>query len=405
MATTAVGSGWPPALACSSPRSLLALAGVLAPAARRRSPLAGDDGLTLTTARRPTRSSRHARRPRHPRPHRPNNKPNVDRRRDRHQVLLRGRPARDPARGDATSGRRRAATRLTATTKPADGYRVLEVRFRVGLFYHQTTTVRITFDLPGGAPRSKSDIRVGTAFATFVAWAFGDSGPRPDRRPGRLRRRDDRRRRHRSRRAAARRSSGARGITDVASLVRSSSTPTARPALTSDRIDLAGGEHLVDPGLARGRRRGGRRSRDLLTDGPAGARRRDRARLAGRRPTSSVFEVHTPLLEGYAGVFFQGQDRIEISEDLDDLTIIHEASHAWFNGDLFDGRWINEGFADTYAARALDALGTSGWAPETGRARPTRPRSRSTTGSHPGPDHRRGDGRPRAVRLRRRRGP
>ena len=82
-------------------------------------------------------------------------------------------------------------------------------------------------------------------------------------------------------------------------------------------------------------------------DGPAGARRRDRARLAGRGRHRRSFEVHTPLLEGYAGIFFEGENRIEISEDLDDLTIIHEASHAWFNGDLFVGRWINEGFADS----------------------------------------------------------
>ena len=33
-----------------------------------------------------------------------------------------------------------------------------------------------TFDLPAGAPRSDSDVRVGPAFATFMAWAFGDAG-------------------------------------------------------------------------------------------------------------------------------------------------------------------------------------------------------------------------------------
>ena len=44
-----------------------------------------------------------------------------------------------------------------------------------------------------------------------------------------------------------------------------------------------------------------------------------------------VIEVHTPLLEGYAGIFHTDERRIEISEDLDELTILHEASHAWFN--------------------------------------------------------------------------
>jgi len=50
----------------------------------------------------------------------------------------------------ATTG----ATRLTATVKPGDGYAILEVHFKDGLFYQQSTTARITFDLPGGAPRS-----------------------------------------------------------------------------------------------------------------------------------------------------------------------------------------------------------------------------------------------------------
>jgi hypothetical protein len=77
-----------------------------------------------------------------------------------------------------------------------------------------------------------------------------------------------------------------------------------------------------------------------------------------------VTEVHTPLLEGYAGVFYTGQDRIEISEDLDELTIIHEASHAWFNSGLFTGRWINEGFADEYASRVLDRVSGGGLTPE-----------------------------------------
>jgi len=71
---------------------------------------------------------------------------------------------------------------LTTTTTPSGGYGILEIRFRNSLFFQQTAAIRVTFDLPGGAPRSPSDIRVGTAFATFVAWAFGDAGSGPRRR-------------------------------------------------------------------------------------------------------------------------------------------------------------------------------------------------------------------------------
>jgi hypothetical protein len=256
----------------------------------------------------------------------------------------------------ATTG----TSRLTATVTPADGYAVLEVRFASGIFYHQTTKVRITFDLPGGAPRSNSDIRVGSAFATFVAWAFGDSGAVRIVVPA-----------------------GFDAETTGSPLTRSTtagSTVFSAPAisdvgawyavvnadrkagLTTDRVDLAGGEHVVirawpEDGEWR------KRVTALLAAGLP-----ELATLIGLAwPVSAdlqVFEVHTPLLEGYAGVFLESQDKIEISEDLDDLTILHEASHAWFNSGLFDGRWMAEGFADTYAARALDVVGSGSWTPD-----------------------------------------
>jgi len=77
----------------------------------------------------------------------------------------------------------------------------------------------------------------------------------------------------------------------------------------------------------------------------------------------SVTEGHTPLLEGYAGFYDPQTDEITISEDLDDLTIVHEASHAWFNNRLYTERWITEGLADEYASRVLVGLGRKSQAP------------------------------------------
>jgi hypothetical protein len=57
-----------------------------------------------------------------------------------------------------------------------DGYRLVSTFFRSALFYGQQATVRLRFDLPAGKPRSNSDVRVGSAFASFLAWSFGDSG-------------------------------------------------------------------------------------------------------------------------------------------------------------------------------------------------------------------------------------
>ena len=250
----------------------------------------------------------------------------------------------------ATAG----GSRVSTTVNPADGYAVLETRFAGDLFYHQTTKVRITFELPGGPPRSKSDIRVGSAFATFVAWAFGDSGSVRVVVPAGFD-------------ATTTGSALTRSTAGGSTVFRSGAVTDVgtwyavvnadRPAgLASARIDLPDGEHVVvrgwpeDPEWRR-------RVATLLTKGLP-----ELVALVGLDwPVSGdlqVFEVHTPLLEGYSGLTFEHQDRIEISEDLDDLTIIHEASHSWFNGDLFQDRWLKEGFADTYASRTLDAIGT-----------------------------------------------
>ncbi|MBA2381483.1 MAG: hypothetical protein H0V73_05160, partial [Chloroflexi bacterium] len=249
---------------------------------------------------------------------------------------------------------------LTTSLKAADGFRILEVRFRSSLFFRQTLKVRVSFDLPGSAPRSKTDIRVGTAFATFVAWAFGDRGSVRVVVPVGFE-------------AETTGSDAAKSTSAGRTIFRSGAiadvgtwylvvTADRKSALTNDRIDLAGGEHLVirawpeDPAWRR-------RVAALLTKGLP-----ELVKVTGLAwPVAtdlSIFEVHTPLLEGYAGVFFEGQDRIEISEDLDDLTILHEASHAWFNSNLFDGRWINEGLANTYGAKGLAVVGSDSLAPD-----------------------------------------
>jgi hypothetical protein len=70
-----------------------------------------------------------------------------------------------------------------------------------------------------------------------------------------------------------------------------------------------------------------------------------------------VRERYTPALEGFAGLFITDEQRIEVSEDLDPVVIVHEASHAWFNDSLFLERWIYEGLAEEYAWRALRDAG------------------------------------------------
>ncbi|HSL32703.1 MAG TPA: hypothetical protein VK871_03580, partial [Candidatus Limnocylindrales bacterium] len=249
---------------------------------------------------------------------------------------------------------------LSVDVAQEEGYAVAEVQLRSDLYYGQSTEFTLSYDLPGGAPRSDSDIRIGSAFSTFYAWAFGDRGDVrifiPD--------------------GFEVETTGSSLVETVADGV-TTLTATAvanvadwyaivvadrRDALTTDRLDLPDGEHLVIrawPEDAEWRSR----VTDLLRVGlPVLV-----DQIGLEWPVTGdieVAEVHTPLLEGYAGVFYTNRDLIEISEELDELTIIHEASHAWFNSDLFVGRWINEGFADEYAARVLDEVSVGGLEPE-----------------------------------------
>ena len=256
----------------------------------------------------------------------------------------------------ASAGKRALATRVTAE----DGYTIVQVIFRGDLQYKQSTGFRVDYDLPGGAPRSDSDIRVGSAFATFYAWAFGDRGDVSIVIPAGFE-------------VETTGSTIAENVKDGVTTLSAAgiSDPNEwyavvvadrRDSLTRDRLDLDGGEHVVVrawPEDVEWRTR----VRDLLRVGlPVLVEK-----IGLDWPVEGdieVAEVHTPLLEGYAGVFYTDEDRIEISEDLDELTIVHEASHAWFNSNLCVGRWINEGFADEYASRVLDEVSVGGLRPD-----------------------------------------
>ena len=243
-------------------------------------------------------------------------------------------------------------TAVSVSAARRNGYQLVGVVFHRPVYDQESAQVRLTFDLPAGKPRSASDVRVGRAFATFLAWAFGDSGRvrieipagfTVDVTGGPIQRSVD------------------GGMTVLSA---STTDPLAWYAwvnasndsgLTSDRLNIAGGEEIIvrawpEDGVW------SRRVTDLLSRGVPQLV----SRIGLPWPVDgalSVIEVHTPLLEGYAGFYDSSSEQITISEDLDNLTIVHEASHAWFNQDLFTERWITEGLADEYASRVLVALG------------------------------------------------
>jgi hypothetical protein len=74
-----------------------------------------------------------------------------------------------------------------------------------------------------------------------------------------------------------------------------------------------------------------------------------------------VRETVPRTIGGYAGIFDASvvRDEISISYDADEGVTLHEAAHAWFNGQLASERWILEGFASYYAELAAGRLGVA----------------------------------------------
>lgn len=241
---------------------------------------------------------------------------------------------------------------VTVQASARNGYQLLRIDFRQALYFADSAVIRLTYDLPAGQPRSASDVRVGKAFATFLAWSFGDTGSVRIEVPAGFTV-------DVTGSQIERTSSGGTTV-----LTATTSDPlhwyawinaSNDAGLTSERLDIAGGERIIVrawPEDTAWRRR----VADLLTRGVPQLVSRIGLPWPVDGPLS-VVEVHTPLLEGYAGFFDPTADKITISEALDNLTIIHEASHAWFSDSLFTERWIIEGLADEYASRVLVALG------------------------------------------------
>jgi hypothetical protein len=74
------------------------------------------------------------------------------------------------------------------------------------------------------------------------------------------------------------------------------------------------------------------------------------------RRNLAVVETASPYAHGYAGWYSQADHAISLGDDLDPLVVAHELSHVWFNADLFDARWIDEGLADEYAQTTLQQI-------------------------------------------------
>jgi hypothetical protein len=239
---------------------------------------------------------------------------------------------------------------LAVTTSDGRRFDVIEVRFGDRLYFEDTVRVRLRFDLPAGTPRSSSDVRVGVAFSTFVAWAFGDSGQVRIEIPASfaVESRGSPLQRERNAATTILTSGPIDGPEDWYAIVDA----RRDEALTTSRLDLPlGEEDVVVRGWPEDEEWVTRTTKVLSSGLPV------LSDLVGLpwpvSGTLEVIEIHTPLLEGYGGFYDPDSHTITVSEDLDSQIILHEASHAFFNGRLFRDRWIGEGLADAYSAMVL----------------------------------------------------
>lgn len=64
----------------------------------------------------------------------------------------------------------------------------------------------------------------------------------------------------------------------------------------------------------------------------------------------TVAESGTPYLYGYGGWYSPSDDRVEIGDQQDLHTMLHELAHLWYHSELFSSRWVTEGLADLAAS-------------------------------------------------------
>ncbi len=262
-----------------------------------------------------------------------------------------------------------AGSRLATKLNDRGDYLELDVSFGTRVLHGQTFGFRVQYDLPDAGPRGEGTIRVGDAIAAFYAWSYGAdrASVRIVLPPGF---------------SPSTQGDPVKTATSASGTVLSASDISDRDRwfvwVTAERPAALASTSLTVPIDGRDERL---EVRAFPEDALWGQTVRDR--LARGLPvlgeliglpwpvpgTLQVSEAYAPLLGGYAGFYRQaegpgGVAEIRVTEDPDTLVILHEASHAWFNGDLFEERWINEGLANEYAALALRQLGEVGRDPE-----------------------------------------
>ena len=80
-------------------------------------------------------------------------------------------------------------------------------------------------------------------------------------------------------------------------------------------------------------------------------------RVEQRERARDLLAQRETILRLFRQVFDERLDTITVRYDVDPFVGLHEAAHIWFNGALFEERWIGEAFASFYAEEAARRAG------------------------------------------------
>lgn len=222
-----------------------------------------------------------------------------------------------------------------------DGYKVTFAK----IFKGASRRLHVSYRIPSGAPRSESTIRVGKAFVSFCATANGvDSGSTRVILPSAFKMQVDAH-------------SGS-----VTSSTSGAMTTYATGTLSSplDFWACFSGDNPAGYASSTFTSPSGREidlqawpedtAWNASVSSQLGQALGELETLIGRGLPGTgpidVREVASGELGAYAGTFDQQDGVARVGEDYSQPGVVaHELSHAWFNGSLFDARWLSEGSA------------------------------------------------------------
>jgi hypothetical protein len=261
------------------------------------------------------------------------------------------------------------ASGAKASVRVVDGddrQQVIEVALNRDLFYRETASFHLEYDLPTGS--AGGDVRVGENVARFPVWAVGTSEtagssvaislpqgfqldlqgeaiPPPTTT-------DDGSRTYRWDAIPDPDLFWLFATADQATISGSSYREyTSQASVPGQEVEIVVRAWADDPDW--GTRTSARVTEALPVLGRLiGVRYFGTARLI-------VVETVSRSINGYAGIFDSSrpEDEIQVAFDADDTVTLHEVAHAWFNAGLSGDRWILEGFASYYGAAAAGELG------------------------------------------------